>query len=605
VSLYTLDITERCNSDCVFCFAAPRYRRSEAREAPCAQVRAQLKAIRAEGHGGVCFTGGEPTTHPDLPGLVRSARRLKLSVVINTNGLRFADSRYLKALLPAKFSCVVSFHSHVEEVYDRITRTKSFREAVRGILNLLAAKVPVHLSHVLNRHNHSLFPGWVDYVNTRLLPEAEEGFLTAGVFFNQQVDGPERAMIEFKAARPFLLKGLRKARFPLEHKTSCTASDCLFEDGFFGKEENFREELRPAGVGRLKNLPLHLQKELLDYFIPERCCSCARFLAPSCRGIRKEYLLRFGDEEYPGLLSARERELVRGRGPLPSSPHLALSGQEPAALSAALTASFDPQLRREAARALVGSEGGDPALLQALRDPDPQTRRDAALALYKRAPPGSAASLAEALKDKDAEVRRLACLALLKLAPVPAAVPRLKKALSDPDLQVRRTAALALVSAKDAARALCRALKDEDLETRRNAAVTLAGLDAPPAAAPALAEALGDPDAQVRRAAAGALFKLERVPSSAAEALLAALESADPAARVAAGLGLSRMSPPPAKAVPALLARLSDGEAQVRRFALIVLSRLAPLPEAAAGGGGARPGGGGPPPPPGPRGRAF
>ncbi|MFA5137586.1 MAG: HEAT repeat domain-containing protein [Elusimicrobiota bacterium] len=590
MSFYTLEITERCNLDCAFCLAAPRYRKAEARVAPYAEVREQLKSIRKDGYEGVCFTGGEPTTHPELLRMVRAARRLKLGVAVNTNGLRFAEPGYLKAFLPAKFSCILSFHSHREDVYERITRKNAFSAAVQAIRSLLSAGVPVFLSHVLSRQNHSDFPEWVDYVNARFEPLSSQGRLTACVFFNQHVDGPDRCMIEFKEARPFLLEGLKRACFPIERRTSCTASDCLLEEGFLERKEHFQEGLRAGNIERLKELPLHLQKDLLNYFIPDACYSCERFLNPVCRGIRKKYALRFGAGEYPGLLNARERETLDSLGRdgdetlLPSSPHIALSGQALPALSSALTESFDPQLRREAARALGGSgdssEGGVRALLKALHDPDRQTRRDAALALYRLAAP--AAGLAEALEDKDVEVRRIVCLALVKAPGSGDSLPFLIEALSDPDAQVRRTAALALSTAPEAAGPLARTLKDEDLEARRNAAAGLAALErVPEKFAGALARALDDPDAEVRKCAAGALFKMQSIPPSAGTPLLAAFSSEDPVARVAAGLGLSRMAAPPAKAAPRLLERLEDSEAQVRRFAVMLLSQLTPLPKTA------------------------
>ena len=45
---------------------------------------------------GICITGGEPTLHPELPGLLRSIRELGFSVKLDTNGYR---PKILRAIL--------------------------------------------------------------------------------------------------------------------------------------------------------------------------------------------------------------------------------------------------------------------------------------------------------------------------------------------------------------------------------------------------------------------------------------------------------------------------------------------------------------------------
>src|SRR5262245_20728759 len=96
------------------------------------------------------------------------------------------------------------------------------------------------------------------------------------------------------------------------------------------------------------------------------------------------------------------------------------------------------------------AEAAGPALLDALKDQDPEVRRSAAYALQElggvRLSVGSAAApaLIDALKDQDGQVRISAAEALNGIGVgAEAAVPALIDALKD-EYEVRRSAASAL-----------------------------------------------------------------------------------------------------------------------------------------------------------------
>jgi len=133
-----------------------------------------------------------------------------------------------------------------------------------------------------------------------------------------------------------------------------------------------------------------------------------------------------------------------------------------------------------AALALLAAAGGCggrdpygvPALSEALKDPNPDTRYTAANLLGQH---GSAArsampALCEALKDTDANVRMRAAYSLADIGPDASAMPLLIEALKDPNRQVRMAAASALPAigpdAGSALEALREAQNDADAEVR-------------------------------------------------------------------------------------------------------------------------------------------
>jgi hypothetical protein len=167
----------------------------------------------------------------------------------------------------------------------------------------------------------------------------------------------------------------------------------------------------------------------------------------------------------------------------------------------------DPEKRREAAFTLgrIGHEAGPavPALAEALKDDSPRVRFNAAFALFKIGPAARDAvpALIVALKDDESLVRMDAALALSSIGPdARSAVPALLEAMQQENNQrvmapfpvsIRGQAVIALgkigPDARDALPALHEALKDQDELTRDAVEQAMASIDpgsAPPAADP-------------------------------------------------------------------------------------------------------------------------
>jgi uncharacterized radical SAM superfamily Fe-S cluster-containing enzyme len=84
-----LEVTQDCNLACPICFAAARpggggYLGVD-------EVARRVKDLRARGGRAVSLSGGEPTLHPELPALIRAARREGVDVTLLSNGLRLGE----------------------------------------------------------------------------------------------------------------------------------------------------------------------------------------------------------------------------------------------------------------------------------------------------------------------------------------------------------------------------------------------------------------------------------------------------------------------------------------------------------------------------------
>ena len=116
-----LEVTERCNLHCRYCFADG----GNNTEDPCAeQMKEAIREIvRQCGEPLLQFSGGEPTLRDDLPELVRYAKEAGCSYTqVNTNGIRLADDPgYAEALREAGLDIVfLQFDGTRNDIYERL-----------------------------------------------------------------------------------------------------------------------------------------------------------------------------------------------------------------------------------------------------------------------------------------------------------------------------------------------------------------------------------------------------------------------------------------------------------------------------------------------------
>jgi uncharacterized radical SAM superfamily Fe-S cluster-containing enzyme len=90
---YLMDVTERCNIKCKFCYRGP----SNSKD-PSIQRLVQ-EAIMARGFGQLIITGGEPTVREDLPQLLEQLNCVSPGNSMLTNGIRM-DDKMLDAVIP-------------------------------------------------------------------------------------------------------------------------------------------------------------------------------------------------------------------------------------------------------------------------------------------------------------------------------------------------------------------------------------------------------------------------------------------------------------------------------------------------------------------------
>ena len=164
----TLELTQRCNFQCVHCYVLPSARH------PSAELSTEdWLALAQEAADAGCFsillTGGEPLLRNDFADIYLGIRKMGVHVMLFTNASR-VDEKVIETLRLAPPRLIeVTVYGASPEIYRRVTgRAEGYAEAMRGISLLREAGLSVRLKTVLMQTNAS------DFESIRALAAAGE-----------------------------------------------------------------------------------------------------------------------------------------------------------------------------------------------------------------------------------------------------------------------------------------------------------------------------------------------------------------------------------------------------------------------------------------------
>ncbi len=157
----SLDLTERCNINCVHCYIAvpANDERARGRELSLAEWCQVIDQIVDEGCLWLLLTGGEVLVRPDFLDIYAYARRKGLITTVFTNGTliteRIAD--FLADLPP--HTVEITLYGLTQQTYERVTRVPgSHSRCMRGIELLLERNIHLKLKTVVMTLNHHELP---------------------------------------------------------------------------------------------------------------------------------------------------------------------------------------------------------------------------------------------------------------------------------------------------------------------------------------------------------------------------------------------------------------------------------------------------------------
>jgi MoaA/NifB/PqqE/SkfB family radical SAM enzyme len=157
-----IKLTWRCNLRCSFCrlWRKPPKRKELGDRLEAGLVAEMLEELKLRGLLKVHFSGGEALLRPDLPEVIRSARRLDLQVNLTTNGT-LLDKDMARFMVEQRVhSITISIDSPVREHHDALRGKRgAWRAAIRALEHLSSRRErkgrgPIlAINTVVTRHN--------------------------------------------------------------------------------------------------------------------------------------------------------------------------------------------------------------------------------------------------------------------------------------------------------------------------------------------------------------------------------------------------------------------------------------------------------------------
>lgn len=155
VAIIGFHVTDRCQLDCQHCLRDPA---SKPRDLPLSLIqKVLLEARQIYSSVQVALTGGEPTLHPELEGILDAIVANDLHWHLVTNGRRFGRLLDLFKGAPTRRAQLTAVNFSLdgadEGVHDTIRGQGSFRDVMLGATLCTAHQIPFIFQMVVNAKN--------------------------------------------------------------------------------------------------------------------------------------------------------------------------------------------------------------------------------------------------------------------------------------------------------------------------------------------------------------------------------------------------------------------------------------------------------------------
>lgn len=291
-----LYLTNICNRNCIYCFGKNSKRVQTNEKFITFETALQtLITNRKKGYNLVSFLGGEPTLHPEFSKIARIAKKLGYYVSLYTNGLKFADEKFVKMVKTDIDLVFLNIPHHKKEKFEFLTGLKnSYEKLLLAIENLNVNKIPLCFIFIVTRLNYKDIKEYIDFFYPKGLRIVRIQYLT--YYGNASIN---RDIIKVKISQTIkIIKRIskyleEKGGYPFlyEHLQPCFLKNTpdLILDLEFHKDEN-----KCLHIGTSDEYIANVKFK--DYIKPDKCQNC--FYHQSCFGISKDYLKIYGDCEF-------------------------------------------------------------------------------------------------------------------------------------------------------------------------------------------------------------------------------------------------------------------------------------------------------------------
>jgi MoaA/NifB/PqqE/SkfB family radical SAM enzyme len=283
-----------CNLKCSYCTITDAMR---LRSIPTDVVVREIDAAARRGWKQVAFTGGEPTIFPDLPKLVRYAKKRGFDdIKIASNGLRYAHAPFLDHLVEAGVSVFhVSMHAFDDGAYERtVSRSETAALRRQAIEHLVQRRLPLVADLILKNDTYRTLRPWIE----SLVAHGVRQFRLWLVSLTDQNAGNVEQLPRISDLLPELTGAFDDARAGGYEVLSLHVPRCFlpgYEDHVLHPGQDGVRVVTPDEIFDL------VASRLTGGVKPEKSCGVCRY-RNECPGLREDYVAEFGTSELRPVL---------------------------------------------------------------------------------------------------------------------------------------------------------------------------------------------------------------------------------------------------------------------------------------------------------------
>lgn len=310
-----LNITNACNARCIFCSEGEHLKTVNVE---LDTIKKTILSLKTQGVEEINFMGGETTLRDDLVDILEFIKKQDMVIYLVTNGIRFADKKFARSVLPYFDSLEISCHASDRKMYRRLMGVDAYRELQRGITHIaeLSSAYIIFFNIVPNSINFPYIPDIMDQVK-RIMGDKQFMFHIKTLNVEGKVENGGEYLVPHPGHSSIYLKeGIRHA---LDNKLNVVISRfplCLYSGYEFLCLE-IPLQLRDNTNYFYNNILLHgnfvfQESSLLDdrssYRIPQcRMCTFKKF----CPALDAMYVKLFKDTSFLTPQSTSVDKLIR------------------------------------------------------------------------------------------------------------------------------------------------------------------------------------------------------------------------------------------------------------------------------------------------------
>lgn len=187
VQMAWINITERCNNRCVWCYAKNSLHERTA-IIPFLKIVKMLRNLKKIGVKRCCLIGGEPTLHPDIIKIFTTGEKIGITISVISNGRLFSDINFCKKFIKnglKEGQIALSMHASSLKDSEKLTRSKKyFSEFSQGLNNLISLGIVPKVNITISKLTAKKIPTMMLWLKKQGLNEVAFNFAAPAVSVN-------------------------------------------------------------------------------------------------------------------------------------------------------------------------------------------------------------------------------------------------------------------------------------------------------------------------------------------------------------------------------------------------------------------------------------